>query len=59
MNAKVIKAYTDKNTGEVRLVGDEVDLTADRLGELSSLGHVEPTEQAPRKRARRAPKKEG
>lgn len=59
MNAKVVKAYTDKNTGEIHLIGDEVDLTSDRLGELSSLGYVEPMEQAPRKRVRRTPKKEG
>lgn len=59
MNAKVIRAYTDKHTLDVRLVGEEVELTDERLGELSSLGYVEPVKRAQRKRTSRAPKKEG
>lgn len=39
--ALVIKAYTDKVDGIVHLKGEEVELTADRLAELSESGFVE------------------
>lgn len=41
MKAKVLKAYTDRETREVRLAGDEVELTEARLAELSVGGFVE------------------
>lgn len=42
MNAKVIKAYTDRLTGKVALVGDVVSLSSDRLDELVKGGFVVP-----------------
>lgn len=35
MKAEVINAYTDRNTGEVHLIGDEVELTPARFSELA------------------------
>jgi len=44
MRAKVKEAYTDRETGEVRYKGDEVELTAARLAELAARGFVEALE---------------
>lgn len=39
--AKVVKAYTDRLTGTVRVPGDSVELTDERAAELSAGGFVE------------------
>ena len=42
MKAVVRYPYRDRDTGEVRYLGDVVELCADRLAELSAKGFVEP-----------------
>lgn len=42
MKAVVCYPYRDRDTGEVRYLGDEVELCAARLAELSAKGFVEP-----------------
>lgn len=42
MLTNVTRAYTDRLTGRIHLVGDEVELTEERLVELSGKGFVEP-----------------
>ena len=42
MKAVVRYPYRDRDTGDVRYLGDEVELCADRLAELSAKGFVEP-----------------
>lgn len=54
MKANVVKAYTDRITGELHLKGETVDLSDERAAELSELGFVEVAE-APKPRARKAP----
>ena len=46
MLARVTSPYTDRLTGSIHLVGEEVDLAAGRLAELSEGGFVEGTEPA-------------
>ena len=46
MKAVVCYPYRDRDTGEVRYLGDEVELCADRLAELSAKGFVEPVPEA-------------
>lgn len=41
MQAVVTTAYTDKNTGAVRMPGDKVDETPARIAELVDAGVVE------------------
>ena len=57
MKAVVCYPYRDRDTGEVRYLGDEVELCADRLAELSAEGFVEPTPEVGR--AEPAPEAEG
>lgn len=48
MRALVTYPYRDRETGDLHVVGDEVDLSADRLRELSLGGFVgEPLAAAP------------
>jgi hypothetical protein len=48
MRALVTYPYRDRETGDLRVVGDEVELTADRFRELSLGGFVgEPPADAP------------
>ena len=48
MRALVTYPYRDRETGDLHVVGDEVDLSADRLRELSLGGFVgEPPAAAP------------
>ncbi|MDY4041322.1 MAG: hypothetical protein SOY67_04385 [Collinsella sp.] len=42
MLAKVTSPYTDRLTGEPHNAGDEVELTAERFGELERGGFVAP-----------------
>ena len=53
--AKVKKAFTDRLTGEVYLVGDDYDGAPDRIGELVEKGVLE----APKAPARRRAAKKG
>lgn len=46
MRATVTYPYRDRETLEVHLTGDEVELTAERLAELSAAGYVDAAEQA-------------
>ena len=46
MKAVVCYPYRDRDTGEVRYLGDEVELCADRLAELSAKGFVEAAPEA-------------
>lgn len=41
MKATVIKAYTDRITGDIHLRGEEVELTEARAKELTEGGYVE------------------
>lgn len=53
MKATVIRAFTDKQTGEVRLPGLAVELSDDRAKELSVLGYVEIIKVPAKPRAKR------
>ena len=55
MKATVIKAFTDKQTGEVRLPGASVELSDARAKELAALGYAVVKEPA-KPRAKRASK---
>lgn len=44
MKARVIRAYRDRVDGSVHYPNTTVELTAERLGELSGKGFVEPTD---------------
>ena len=57
MKAIVCYPYRDRETGEVRYLGDEVELCSDRLAELSAKGFVEPAPEVGR--AEPAPEAEG
>ena len=46
MRATVTYPYRDRETLEVHRTGDEVELTAERLAELSAAGYVDAAEQA-------------
>lgn len=46
MRATVTYPYRDRETLEVHRTGDEVELTAERLAELSAAGYVDAPEQA-------------
>lgn len=61
MKADVIKAYTDRHTRGIHLVGDVVDLTDERLAELAAGGYVKASDERPKRRATRRPaaKKQG
>lgn len=39
-NAKVIKAYRDKDTSQLHIPGDDVELSKDRAKELAEKGYV-------------------
>ena len=45
MRANVTYPYRDRETLEVHRTGDEVELTAERLAELSAAGYVDAAEQ--------------
>ena len=45
MRATVTYPYRDRETLEVHRTGDEVELTAERLAELSAAGYVDAAEQ--------------
>lgn len=56
MLALVTYPYRDRVTGDLHVVGEEVDLTADRFRELSLGGFVgEPPADAPASKAEAAP----
>lgn len=46
MRATVTYPYRDRETLEVHRTGDEVELTAERLAELSAAGYVDAAERA-------------
>ncbi len=57
MRALVTYPYRDRETGDLHVVGDEVDLSSDRLRELSLGGFVcEPPADAPDTAATKAEK---
>lgn len=41
MKAKVVKAFTDKNTGKIHLAGEAIDLKEARAKELERGGFVD------------------
>lgn len=51
MKASVIRAYTDRLTGEIHLEGDIVELTSERAEELAAGGFVVVTSKATQKKA--------
>lgn len=51
MKASVIRAYTDRLTGEIHLEGDIVELTSERAEELAAGGFVVVTSKATPKEA--------
>lgn len=57
MKASVIKAYQDRITHELHLVGDEVELTEARAKELAGGGFVELAKAPAKRPARKAPAK--
>lgn len=58
MRATVTYPYRDRETLEVHRTGDEVELTAERLAELSAAGYVDAVEQ-PAKPAEPTPEQAG
>lgn len=50
MEARVIKAFTDRDSGEVKLPGDTFSGDARRVAELAEGGWVEKPAQRPRKK---------
>lgn len=59
MKAVVRYPYRDRDTGEVRYLGDVVELCADRLAELSAKGFVEPAPEVEPEAPAQAPEAEG
>lgn len=53
--ANVIKAFTDKGTGKIYLVGDTYAGSAERVAELAKGGYVDAPKAAPAKKV--APKR--
>ena len=51
MKASVIRAYTDRLTGEIHLEGDIVELTSERAEELAAGGFVVVTSKVTPKEA--------
>lgn len=54
MEAKVLKAYIDRETGELHRVGESVKLTKARAEELSGKGFVKAEDAEDKPRAKRS-----
>lgn len=54
MEARVLKAYIDRETGELHRVGESVKLAKARADELSGKGFVKAEEAGEKPRAKRS-----